>query len=99
VRPAAARSSYVLSLGRLNWKKGLDRLVRAMAYVPGVDLLIAGNDEENYQPRLEAMVRDLNMSSRVRFLGRCVAREMGPHQIGECVCTPLIFGEFRHRGA
>jgi len=69
VRPAAARSSYVLSLGRLNWKKGLDRLVRAMAYVPGVDLLIAGNDEENYQPRLEAMVRDLNMSSRVRFLG------------------------------
>ena len=68
-RLAAARSSYVLSLGRLNWKKGLDRLVRAMASVPGVDLLIAGNDEENYQPRLEAMVRELNMSSRVRFLG------------------------------
>jgi glycosyltransferase involved in cell wall biosynthesis len=60
---------YVLSLGRINWKKGLDRLIAAMAYAPNTDLLIAGNDEENYQPRLEAMVRELNLSARVQFLG------------------------------
>lgn len=60
---------YVLSLGRINWKKGLDRLIAAMTYAPNTDLLIAGNDEENYQPRLEAMVRELNLSARVQFLG------------------------------
>jgi glycosyltransferase involved in cell wall biosynthesis len=60
---------YILSLGRINWKKGLDRLISAMVYVQDADLLIAGNDEENYQPRLEAMVRDLQLSSRVQFLG------------------------------
>jgi glycosyltransferase involved in cell wall biosynthesis len=63
------RPSYVLSLGRINWKKGLDRLIAAMAYVPDSDLLIAGNDEENYQPRLEAIVRESRLSARVQFLG------------------------------
>jgi glycosyltransferase involved in cell wall biosynthesis len=67
--PAATLNSYVLSLGRINWKKGLDRLVRAMTFVPNVTLLIAGNDEEDEQPRLEALVRDLGMSNRVQFLG------------------------------
>jgi glycosyltransferase involved in cell wall biosynthesis len=65
----AAPVPYILSLGRINWKKGLDRLIAAMNYVPGAELLIAGNDEENYQPRLEAMVRELGLSARVRFLG------------------------------
>jgi glycosyltransferase involved in cell wall biosynthesis len=60
---------YVLSLGRINWKKGLDRLIAAMRFVPNAELLIAGNDEENYQPRLEAMVRELRLSARIHFLG------------------------------
>lgn len=67
--PATGQRPYVLSLGRINWKKGLDRLIAAMAYIPNADLLIAGNDEEDYQPRLETMVRDLNLSEQVRFLG------------------------------
>lgn len=68
-KPALTQRPYVVSLGRINWKKGLDRLISAMTYVPDAELLIAGNDEENYQPRLEAMIRDLHLSSRVRFLG------------------------------
>lgn len=60
---------YVLSLGRINWKKGLDRLLAAMAHVPDADVLIAGNDEENYRPRLEAMAHELGLADRVRFLG------------------------------
>jgi glycosyltransferase involved in cell wall biosynthesis len=66
---APAPTPYVLSLGRINWKKGLDRLIAAMNYVPDAELLIAGNDEEKYQPRLEAMVRELRLAARVRFLG------------------------------
>lgn len=65
----AAQNPYVLSLGRINWKKGLDRLIAAMAYVPNATLLIAGNDEESYQPQLETMVRDMNLTEQVSFLG------------------------------
>lgn len=63
------RRPYVLFLGRLNWKKGLDRLIAAMEQVTNADLLIAGNDEENYRPELDALVRKHGLVDRVRFLG------------------------------
>jgi glycosyltransferase involved in cell wall biosynthesis len=75
LRPSLVQGSYVLSLGRINWKKGLDRLIRAMADVPNADLLIAGNDEENYQSRLEILVRELGLSTRVHFLGSVYGEE------------------------
>jgi glycosyltransferase involved in cell wall biosynthesis len=59
----------VLFLGRLNWKKGLDRLIPAMAQVRDADLLIAGNDEENYRPELEAVAQRWGVFNRVRFVG------------------------------
>jgi glycosyltransferase involved in cell wall biosynthesis len=73
-KPVAAfadgmRRPYVLFLGRLNWKKGLDRLIPAMELVPNADLLIAGNDEENYRPKLEALAHRCGVVDRVRFLG------------------------------
>jgi glycosyltransferase involved in cell wall biosynthesis len=63
------RRPYVLFLGRLNWKKGLDRLIPAMAQVTNTDLLIAGNDEENYRPKLEVLARRCGVVDRVHFLG------------------------------
>src|SRR5690606_14735268 len=42
----------VLSLGRVSWKKGLDRLIAAMTLVPHCTLLIVGNDDEGYAPKL-----------------------------------------------
>jgi glycosyltransferase involved in cell wall biosynthesis len=68
-RPAITKSPYVLSLGRINWKKGLDRLIRAMTYVPATELVIAGNDEENFRPRLETLARELGLAERIHFLG------------------------------
>jgi glycosyltransferase involved in cell wall biosynthesis len=59
----------VLFLGRISWKKGLDRLIPAMAHVPGADLLIAGNDEENYTPTLRALAERCGVAGCVRFLG------------------------------
>ena len=64
-----ARRPYVLFLGRLNWKKGLDRLIPAMQQVTNADLLIAGNDEENYRPKLEALARRCGVADRICFLG------------------------------
>ena len=59
----------VLFLGRINWKKGLDRLIPAMAKLPEADLLIAGNDDENYSGRLMARARELGVEKRVIFTG------------------------------
>ena len=64
-----AHRPFVLFLGRLNWKKGLDRLIPAMQQVTNADLLIAGNDEENYRPELEALARRCGVADRVCFLG------------------------------
>ena len=63
------RSPYALYLGRINWKKGLDRLVRAWQWVPDLTLIIAGNDDEGYQKDLEALVLELGVADRVRFVG------------------------------
>lgn len=60
---------YLLFIGRINWKKGLDRLIPALTHLPNTRLLIAGNDEENYQPELEVLARRCHVTDQVRFLG------------------------------
>jgi glycosyltransferase involved in cell wall biosynthesis len=60
---------YGLFLSRISWKKGLDRLITAWRDIPDLPLVVAGNDEENYRPKLEALARSLGVSDRVIFLG------------------------------
>lgn len=63
------QSASVLFLGRVNWKKGLDRLIPALKNIPNTELLIAGNDEENYRGILETIAYREGVQNRVRFLG------------------------------
>ena len=60
---------FVLYLGRINWKKGLDRLITAMRFVDGITLVIAGNDEENYQRKLLGLANDQGVASKIQFTG------------------------------
>ncbi len=69
VRQAVAGGQFILFLGRVNWEKGLDRMIPALAYVPKLRLLIAGNDEEGYQPDLEKLAVAAGVADRIRFLG------------------------------
>ncbi len=69
VRALVERPPFLLSLGRLSWKKGLDRLIPALAGVPGALLAIAGNDEEEILPMLRKLAHDSGVADRVRFLG------------------------------
>ncbi len=69
---SAARSipsPRILFLGRINWKKGLDRLIRALALVPDAQLVIAGNDEENYTRQLISLSEREGVVERTHFLG------------------------------
>ena len=59
---ATNRGDGLLFLGRINWKKGLDRLIEAMRLLPEARLTIAGNDEENYRDSLPHL-------ENVRFVG------------------------------
>jgi glycosyltransferase involved in cell wall biosynthesis len=58
----APHGDELLFLGRINWKKGVDRLIEAMKLLPEARLAIAGNDEENYTATLPR-------AGNVRFTG------------------------------
>jgi glycosyltransferase involved in cell wall biosynthesis len=62
-------SRYGLFLSRITWKKGLDRLIMAWQWVPDLPLVIAGNDEEQYLPKLQALAQELAIAHRIHFVG------------------------------
>jgi glycosyltransferase involved in cell wall biosynthesis len=70
-----AREPFLLFLGRVSWKKGLDRLIPALAECPGAVLKIAGNDEEGLRPELERLAAEAGVSGRVAFLGAVAGEE------------------------
>src|SRR5262249_22536991 len=60
----------VLFLGRLSWKKGLDRLLWAFARTDRGHLAVVGPDDENLLPRLRELALNLGIGDRVKFLPR-----------------------------
>jgi glycosyltransferase involved in cell wall biosynthesis len=56
-------------LGRISWKKGLDRALRALVHTEA-RLLIVGGDDENLRPVLEREAVALGVAQRVAFLGQ-----------------------------
>jgi glycosyltransferase involved in cell wall biosynthesis len=60
---------FALFLGRVNRKKGLDRLIPALAQAPGLRLVIAGNDEEEYTLVVDDLARRAGVGDRVIFTG------------------------------
>lgn len=59
-RPDVTRdTNTVVYLGRINWKKQLDRLIEATPR--DAKLIIAGNDEEGLTPKLRELAREHNV--------------------------------------
>ena len=65
----------VLCLGRINWKKGIDLAIRAIAQVPSASLRLVGNDEENLRPELESLARSLGVTDRLEWSGPLYGHE------------------------
>lgn len=69
--PSLTPKQYLLFLGRLNERKGVDILLRALATLEpqaeGVQLVVAGDGPE--RSALESLTSELGLASRVRFVG------------------------------
>jgi glycosyltransferase involved in cell wall biosynthesis len=72
VRMIAAEQPLVLFLGRLSWKKGLDRLLRAFVSTRAGKLAIVGTDDEGLAPRLVKLAEELRIANRVHILPRTI---------------------------
>jgi len=64
---------YLLFLARIHEKKGCDLLIEAFAKTagsfPGVDLVIAGPDQEGMQAKLQRLAEKLGVGGRVHWPG------------------------------
>lgn len=70
VRALVSRTFDILSFGRINWKKGLDRLIASVAEMRNATALIAGYDEDCFAVKLQSIAREYGVTDRVFFLPR-----------------------------
>ena len=70
VRRATARPGYVLSFGRISWKKNNGALIEGLSRLDALHAVIAGNDEEGEAARLRTLVDRHGLADRVTVLDR-----------------------------
>jgi len=77
--PVLKDKKVILFLGRINWKKGLDILVKAYSALvkdkDSVHLLIVGGDEGGYIRKVKRWVSDYGIEQRVTFTGILTGNE------------------------
>ncbi len=90
--PEIQNKPYLLFLGRLHYKKGLDYLARAYSlvakHVPELQLVVAGPDEGGAEP-CRAIIQQANLTDRVHFMGTVAGqRKWMLYQNATCFCLP-----------
>jgi len=68
-RKVGAVPNRVVFLGRINWKKGLDRFIDVVSAIPDAEGVIAGNDESGFRADIREYAERRGVSDRVTFLG------------------------------
>lgn len=84
---------YVVFLGRINWGKGLDRLIESMLTVREAYLVIAGNDEDDYATELKRLVEHKGISSKVHFVGAVYGADKVSLLQGACALALTSYSE------
>jgi glycosyltransferase involved in cell wall biosynthesis len=67
-------SPYIIFVGRINWKKGLDRLIQGMKFISEFQLLVVGNND-GMMEKLILLVNKLGIEKRVYFIGEVKGEE------------------------
>lgn len=72
-------SPYILFLGRIHQKKGLDLLIKAFKKFSEkfqeISLVIVGNGPKSYEGEIKQLVHKLGLENRVKFLGFVVGND------------------------
>ncbi len=68
-------SKIILYQGALNLGRGIEAAIRAMLYIEGAELWLAGDGDLTAQ--LKKLVEELKLESKVKFLGRLPISKMG----------------------
>ncbi|MDE2179513.1 MAG: glycosyltransferase family 4 protein [candidate division NC10 bacterium] len=90
--PGPGEEGVIAFAGRLVAEKGLDLLIRALAYLPSARLDVAGNGP--LRESLETLAKDLGVSSRVWFLGERTFEGVAElYARAAVVCVPSICHE------
>jgi glycosyltransferase involved in cell wall biosynthesis len=72
VAAAVAAGPVILALGRINWEKGLDRLIGALPHMGPCRVVIAGDDAEGHVTFLRDLAQRVGVADKVTILPRHV---------------------------
>jgi glycosyltransferase involved in cell wall biosynthesis len=72
VAEAVASGPIILALGRINWEKGLDRLIGALPHTGPCKVVIAGDDAEGHATFLLDFAQRAGVADKVAILPRHV---------------------------
>jgi len=72
-------SPYILFLGRIDPKKGIELLLKAFSKISAdfkdIQLVIAGSGLESYENKIKELTRELGIENRVKFSGFVLGNE------------------------
>ena len=93
------KSDYLLILGRLNWKKGFDILIPAVAEIlkdfPDLYLVVVGPDERGYKKEIEGWIKKYGLEKKIIFTGLLVGRDKwGAYRDAEAFLLPSYSENF-----
>ena len=95
--PALKGKKVILFLGRINWKKGLDLLIRAYSVLLGyrndIHLLIVGNDEGGYIKKVKKWIKKFGIEDKVTFTGVLIGKEKIAAYVGSDVFVLPSYSE------
>ena len=91
--PQLRGKRLILFLGRIHPKKGCDLMIEAFAKVcrntPDVQLIMAGPDQTNWAPALQATAQQLGVADRVTWTGMLAGQlKWGAFRASEAFCLP-----------